>query len=110
MTTPSEPPQYAVGSVVNGHVWTGTEWLPLAQQTPPAQARPRSQGRTIAGVAALIVAGLAGMQGLSWMSGYSDLTSKGNQFAGMLAVLGMGALAVAAAFGIAGIVLLTKKS
>lgn len=107
MSEQIQPPAYQPGQVVNGHVWTGTEWLPVAQ--PPAP-KAQSPWRTVAGVVALIVAGFAGVQGMSWLSRFSDLDSEGNQFAGLLALVGMGALAVAAAFGITGIVLLTKKS
>ena len=28
---PDQPPAYQVGQVVNGHVWTGTEWVPQGQ-------------------------------------------------------------------------------
>lgn len=101
----SEVPQYQPGQIVNGHVWTGVQWLPVHQQ--PA---PPSPWRTIAGVAALIVAALAGLMGVSWMLSWLELESEGNPFSSFLMLLGMGALAVAAGFGIAGIVLLTKKN
>ena len=29
------PPNYSVGSVANGHIWTGSEWVPL-RDAPPA--------------------------------------------------------------------------
>ena len=101
-----QAPAYQPGQIVNGHVWTGTEWLPVQQ---PAASSGSSPWRTVGGVVALIVAALAGIQGLSWLGSFFDLDSQGNQFAGFLALLGMGALAVAAGFGITGIVLLNKK-
>ncbi len=106
MTESTQPPAYQPGQIVNGHVWTGTEWLPIA--APPA---PKSQSpwRIVAAVVCLVVAALAGAQALSWFSGFSSLDSEGNQFAGLLALLGMGAGVVAAGFGVAGVVLLNKK-
>ena len=103
-----QPPQYAAGSIVNGHVWTGSEWVPV-QVVPQSQPAQKSPWRIVAGVVALLCGGLAGIQGLSWLVGFNDLQSQGNPFAGMLALLGLGALAVAAGFGISGIVLVTKK-
>ena len=41
MSDQTPPPQYPVGSIVNGHVWTGTEWVPAQVVPPPAMARPR---------------------------------------------------------------------
>lgn len=32
--------EYKPGDVANGHVWTGTQWLPLAQQAPPGAPPP----------------------------------------------------------------------
>ena len=69
----------------------------------------RSSQRTVGGVICLIVAGLAGVQGVSWFSGFTELDAAGNQFAGMLAVLGLGAFVVAAGFGVAGLVLLSRN-
>ena len=100
-------PVYQPGSVVNGHVWTGEQWLPVQQS--PSAPKPRSPWRVVAGIACLIGAALAGLQGLSWLIGFNDLDSQGNQFAGVLAVLGLGAGAVALGFLVAGINLLTKK-
>lgn len=102
MSEQIQPPAYQPGQVVNGHVWTGTEWLQI--QKPAAQ--PRSGWRITAGMVCLVVAALAGAQALSWLSGFMDLDSQGNQFAGILALLGMGAGVVAAGFGVAGVVLL----
>ena len=56
----------------------------------------RSSQRTVGGVICLIVAGLAGVQGVSWFSGFAELDAAGNQFAGVLAVLGLGAFVVTA--------------
>jgi hypothetical protein len=69
----------------------------------------RSTGRTVGAVICLIVAFLAGMQGVSWLTGFGELDAAGNTFAGMLAVLSLGAFVVAAGFGVAGIVLLSRK-
>lgn len=101
----SKPPPYPYqpGQVVNGYVFTGTQWLPV--QNPA----PSSPWRTLGGVVALVVAVIAGLVGMSWMMSWLELESEGNQFSGILMILGMGALAVAAGFGIAGIILLTKK-
>jgi hypothetical protein len=102
----SQPPVYQPGQIMNGHVWTGTEWVPVVQQPSTSGSSP---WRMIGGIVALVVAAIAAIQGLSWIAGFADLDGQGNPFAGILALLGMGALAVAAGFGIAGIVLLTKK-
>lgn len=103
----SESPQYQPGQVVNGHVWTGTEWLRVQQQPlPPA---PASQWRTVGGVVALVVAAIAGFQGVAWLVGWFQLEGDDNPFASILALLGMAALAVSAGFGIAGINLITGK-
>ena len=102
----AQPVVYQPGQLVNGHVWTGSEWLPVQQ---PQASSGSSPWRTVGGVVALIVAALAGIQGLSWLGSFFELDSQGNQFAGLLALLGMGALAVAAGFGITGIVLVNKK-
>ena len=105
MTESTQPPAYQPGQIVNGHVWTGTEWLPVQQTPAPAGS---SVWRTLGAVLAFIVAGVAGLQGLSWIAGFAELDNNGNQFAGLLAVMGMGALAVGAAFALAGIFLLKK--
>ena len=55
-----------------------------------------------------IVRDLAGIQALQWMLSFNELESEGNQFAGILAVLTMGAGVVAAGFGVAGVLLLKK--
>jgi len=34
---PQPPNQYPVGSIVNGHVWTGTDWVPVQVVPPPPQ-------------------------------------------------------------------------
>jgi hypothetical protein len=104
--TENNPTEYQPGQVANGHVWTGTEWLPIEQ---PKASSGSPMWRTVLAVVALIVAALAGIQGLSWLGSFLTLDGQGNPFAGLLAVLGMGALAVAAAFGIAGVWLLNKK-
>jgi hypothetical protein len=46
---------------------------------------------------------------VSWLSGFSELDAKGNTFAGILGVFGLGAFVVAAGFGVGGIVLLSRK-
>lgn len=75
----------------------------------PPGGSGRSAGRTIGGIAALIVAGLAGMQALSWLQGFLELDQQGNGFAGILVPMGLAAGAVAAGFGIWGVMLLSKK-
>lgn len=101
----SEAPQYQPGQVVNGHVWTGTQWLRV-QPPPQGSAFP---WRTISGVVALVVAGVAGLMGVSWLLNWLELENDGNPFSSILMLLGMAALAVAAGFGIAGVTLITKK-
>ena len=101
----SEQPVYKPGDQVNGHVWTGTEWLKVEV---PAVPKAKSGWITTAGVICLLVAALAGAQALSWLASFGTLESDGNQFAGILALLGMGAGVVAAGFGVAGVVLLKK--
>ena len=105
MSEQVQPPVYQPGQIVNGHVWTGTEWLPVVQPQVP---KVKSTWVILAGVVCLIVALLAGLQALSWLVSFSDLDSEGNQFAGILALLGMGAGVVAAGFAVAGVVLLKK--
>lgn len=70
---------------------------------------PRSTGRVIGGVIALFVAVVALWQGFSWFGAFIELDAEGNPFAGTLALLGFGALVVAAGFGIWGIVLVSRK-
>ena len=105
MSEQSQPPVYQPGQVVNNHVWTGTEWLPVVQPQGP---KVKSVWVTLAGVVCLIVALLAGIQALQWMLSFNELESEGNQFAGILAVLTMGAGVIAAGFGVAGVLLLKK--
>ena len=105
MSEQTQPPAYQPGQVVNGHVWTGTEWLPVVQPQGP---KVKSVWVTLAGVVCCIVALLAGVQALSWLLSFSELDSEGNPFAGILALLTMGAGVVAAGFGVAGVLLLKK--
>ena len=105
MSEQIEPPAYQPGQVVNGHVWTGTEWLPVVQPQGP---KVKSVWVTLAGVVCCIVALLAGVQALSWLLSFSELDSEGNPFAGILALLTMGAGVIAAGFGVAGVLLLKK--
>ena len=101
----SQPVTYQPGQVVNGHVWTGTAWL-LVQQPQPES---NSTWRLFMGILALVVAAFAAVQGLYWFFAFVRLDGEGNQFAGLLGLLGVGAIAVAVGFGIAGTNLLTKK-
>ena len=105
MSEQVQPPAYEPGQVVNGHVWTGTQWLPVVQ---PAGPKVKSVWVTLAGVVCCIVALLAGVQALSWLLSFSELDSEGNPFAGILALLTMGAGVIAAGFGVAGVLLLKK--
>jgi len=90
--------------------WVTIENGKVKKATPGKE--PPSTGRKIAGIACLAVAALAAIQGWSWLTGFTELEADGNPFSGILAILLLGALTVAAGFGIAGIVLLsgTKKS
>lgn len=90
--------------------WDGSTWTGHTRAAAPI-SRPstRSTGRTIGGVVALLVALLVGFLGYGWFQGFNDLQSEGNQFAAILGLFGMGAVVVAAAFGIWGLVLLSKK-
>lgn len=89
---------------MNGYVWTGVEWVRVAYPVPQS----KSVWVTLSAVACLLVAALVGLQALYWLFGFVDLDSRGNQFAGFLALLGMGAGVVAVGFGVAGVVLLKK--
>lgn len=102
----SEQPTYKPGDQANGYVWTGTEWLPVAV---PAVPQGKSPWRILGGIVCLFAAAVAGLMALSWLASFGELEAEGNQFAGILALFGLGAGAVAVAFGVAGIVLLTKK-
>ena len=102
----SEEATYQPGDQANGYVWTGTEWLPIAQQQAP---RGKSPWRILAGIVSLFAAAIAALMALSWLASFGELESEGNQFAGILALFGLGAAGVAVAFGVTGIVLLTKK-
>jgi len=64
----------------------------------------------VAAVIAILIAVLFLYLGYSWFSGFTELEAKGNDFAGLLAIFGLGAWTIAAAFGITGIILLTRKS
>ena len=74
-----------------------------------ARGGPTS-GQTAAGVICLVVAALLIWLGMGWFGSFGDLEDNGNDFAGLLALLGLGAFVVAAGFGITGIVLLSKKN
>lgn len=107
MSDQPQPLPYQAGQIVNGYVWTGTYWLPV-QEEPPSSSSSLFAWRILGAVVAFLVAALAGLQGLSWIMAFVELDSEGNDFAGMLALLGMAALAVAAAFALAGIFLIKK--
>ena len=69
----------------------------------------RSTGRTIGGIICILVALYAGWTGMNSFVGFGELDAQGNQFAGLLVLVGLGALVVSAAFGVWGIVLLSRK-
>lgn len=69
----------------------------------------RSTGRTVGGVILIVVVALAGLQAWSWFDGYNDLEQSGNQFAGALVPLFLGAGAVAIGFFVWGVLLLERK-
>ena len=104
----AQPVVYQPGQVVNGHVWTGSEWLPVQAQAASTTSS-KSGWKLVAAVIAFIVTGIAGIQGMYWLGAFIDLQDQGNPFASILALLGMAALAVAAGFGIAGIMLLNRR-
>lgn len=95
------------GEIRNGYVWTGDQWVALATPSPPSQGI--STTRVIVASVAFVVAGVAALMGISWMFSFVELNAKGNDFAGLLALFGMGALTVAAGFGITGVLVLTRK-
>lgn len=74
---------------------------------PPGSSQRISTGRLIGGIICLVVAGLAALQGWSWLSGFAELQADGNPFSGILVILLLAAFTVAAGFGVAGIVLLS---
>ena len=102
----SDETTYQPGDQANGYVWTGTAWLPIAQPQAP---RGKSPWRILAGIVSLFAAAVAALMALSWLGSFGELEAEGNQFAGILALFGLGAAGVAVAFGVTGIVLLTKK-
>ena len=106
-TNEPQPAVYQPGQIVNGHVWTGTEWLPVVQAAKPAGSS--SPWLTLGIIVSFVVAALGAIQGLSWMIAGIDLENEGNPFAGILSLLGMGALVVAAGFVILGFVLMNKR-
>ncbi len=108
-TTPAEPPAGTTAGkgAYAGQYWDGRRWINAAGA--PASTATRSTGRTIGGIVALLVAALVAFLGYGWFQGFTELDAKGNPFAGMLGLLGMGAVVVAAGFGVWGIVLLSKK-
>lgn len=97
----------------DGKKWVNPDGSPASltglQSSAPGAGSGRSTGRTIGGVVALLVAAIAGLQAFSWLQGFWELDQQGNGFAGILVPLGLGAAAVAAGFGIWGIMLLSKK-
>ena len=59
-----------------------------------ARGGPTS-GQTAAGVICLVVAALLIWLGMGWFGSFGDLEDNGNDFAGLLALLGLGAFVVA---------------
>lgn len=100
-------PKYQAGQVINGFVYTGTEWVPLKQPAPAPRQNPL--WLTIGGIIALVICSVAGIQGLAWLSEWFALEQRGNPFSGVLLVLGLGAMTVAAAFGFVGLFIFTRK-
>lgn len=97
----------------DGKKWIHADGSPAnvkaLQSAASIEGGGRSTGRIIGGIVALIVAAFAGLQALSWLQGFWELDQQGNGFAGILVPMGLGAGAVAAGFGIWGIMLLSKK-
>jgi hypothetical protein len=71
--------------------------------------KPVTTGRIITGSICIAVAGLAALQGWFWISSYMELENAGNQFAGFLVPLILGAFVVTAGFGIGGYFLITPR-
>lgn len=105
-TNEPQPVTYQPGQIVNGHVWTGSEWLPVAQSKPP---HTPSVWITLGAILSFVVAVGAGVQALDWLFGGINLENDGNPFAGVLTLFGMGALVVAAGFAILGMFLINKN-
>jgi len=63
----------------------------------------------VGGVVCLLVAAVLALLGFSWFQGFVTLEADGNQFAGILALLGVGAWVVGAAFGVWGVTLFSRK-
>ena len=40
-----EPQVYAIGVIINGHVWTGDQWAPVQYPSVPATPARRTRGR-----------------------------------------------------------------
>jgi hypothetical protein len=88
----------------------GKKWLNRdGSRASGSRGNSRSTGRTIGGVVSLIVAAIAGLQAFSWFQSFYQLSAAGNPFSGMLVPLALGAGAVAAGFGIWGVMLLAKN-
>jgi hypothetical protein len=105
------PPTYKPGQVVDGYVWTGTEWLLVQDGSAPAEApgKPLTTWQLLSGILLLLVAGAGLIQGATWLYSFYDLSGSGNRFAGILLVLGLAGLAVGVGFGVWGVNVLTKK-
>lgn len=94
-----------------GMVWDGKRWAvpgPDGQLTR-AKLDERPMGVTIAGVVALAVALVLAYLGYAWFGSFTELEDRGNDYSGLLALFGLGAWVLAAAFGITGGVLLSRK-
>lgn len=95
---------YSYGS---GKSWVTIENGLVRRANPYRE--PPSTGRKVGGVICFVVAGLAGLQSVSWLAGMAELEAAGNQFAGLLAPLILGGLAVTAGFAAAGFVLMSGR-
>lgn len=119
----SQPPPPPEHPATGEWVWDGRQWwfttpdgqrvlapaLPGQQPTPSRMTdTDRSSLRIVGAVIAFVCAAVAGWFGVSWLYGYMALEAEGNIFAVWLALFGLAALGVAAAFGITGVVLITK--
>ena len=73
----SEEQPYQVGQIVNGHVWTGTEWLPIvnAPTASSAVGEPSTPGHAETSQSAGAPVQSAAAKGGNWFSRHKGLTA-----------------------------------
>jgi hypothetical protein len=67
---PTEPVTYEIGAVVNGHRFTGTEWIPVSQ---PGQSRSPSTVWRVLGACLLVLGALLELTNLIMFFSRGDL-------------------------------------